>query len=61
MNTVKFMLELKPTEEILNEDNKKKLADYFKNTQHRIVKKFQPLLRASQSNFSSRCFYEAAG
>ena len=53
------MLELKANEELLTQDNKKRLADYFKTVQHRVLKNFKLLHRGSLSKFSSRCFYEA--
>lgn len=38
---------------------KKKITEYFKNTQNRILNNFKVIVRGSQSKFSSKCFYQA--
>ena len=54
-----MVAEIPEKEQLLTQDHRKKLIDFFKNEQKRTVRKFVLLYRASQVGFSSRAFYEA--
>lgn len=51
------MPQLKANEELLTNDHRKKISEYFKSTQYKTVKDYKLLYRASQSKFSCKCYY----